>query len=197
MSQDAGCSNGLQRKKAARRGFFLMASHWPPLRVPVRNSLQESFAGDHPSGGWLAPVAPSSTRRNLRRLKWSAQARASLATSSLCSSSAVPHQKCFQLLRDPLKACNPGLWRENRTDIREFIESTPSQPAEERIGATVWSLLLTAWAEVRSPASEDDPPDRRPADQARFTCSEVNAMFELEEPLFAFRVHVIGNRRAA
>src|SRR5215469_17081666 len=58
-------------------------------------------------------------------------------------------------------------------------------------------LLLARGAVVGAAASNDDPPDGRLAGAAGLAGTLVDAVFQLEEAANAFRVHVIGDRRAA
>ena len=50
---------------------------------------------------------------------------------------------------------------------------------------------------MRAPSSNDDPLDRRPANQARFPGALVNAVLQLKKTANAVRVDVIRNRGAA
>jgi len=50
---------------------------------------------------------------------------------------------------------------------------------------------------MRAASSQEDAPNRRPANQARQLRPQIYPVLELEEALYAVRVYIIGNGRAA
>jgi len=46
---------------------------------------------------------------------------------------------------------------------------------------------------VTAAASQNDAPDRGPAQRARLALAAIDSMLELEESFFSIGVHVIGN----
>ena len=50
---------------------------------------------------------------------------------------------------------------------------------------------------MRAASAEDDALDGRTADQTGLASAHVHAMLKLEKALFAFSIHVVGNRRSA
>ncbi len=80
---------------------------------------------------------------------------------------------------------------------KSWIGLRDLQSEIRNLKSAIASLLLAAWTVVAAAPRDHNSFDRSLAHPARFAFSPVHSVLQLEEALFAVRVHIVGNTRTA